>query len=175
MSHRDIVMPEVRKFLDEHNTKGWSMLEIGPGSDVQFKLIFEQEYGITWHGLDQDPKTFDHDSHQYTAGKMESMPFPDKLFDFVFSVHSLEHCEKHIDALREIKRVGKKYIMIILPYHCQHQVLEGDKDHINVLTKIQAEKLFKYLEIKKIDIYEQKEGIKLEQDWNLIAIGKVDL
>ena len=71
-----------------------------------------------------------------------------------------------------MKRTTKKHIIIFTPNHCEHQILKADLDHINVLTEMQVERLFRYTDISKIMIYSQKEGIKLEQDWNLCSFGE---
>jgi len=42
-------------------------------------------------------------------------PFPDKSFDVVFCLHVLEHLENPFTALKEMKRITKKDIVLELP------------------------------------------------------------
>lgn len=45
----------------------------------------------------------------------DNIPVADKSFDFVISSHVLEHFANPIKALKEWKRIAKKYIFIIVP------------------------------------------------------------
>jgi len=163
-THREIVWDEFIKWCDSIDLKKMRVLEIGPGPHTEFRKEFERR-GAYWWGLD----TVYHDDKVY-AGAMEAIPFPDKHFDYIFACHSFEHTTHPIQTLVQIKNKCMKQFMLITPYHCQHQVLEGDFTHLFVLTDIQMERLFLASGIKKIDIYIQKNAEK-EQDWNLISIG----
>ena len=55
----------------------------------------------------------------------DKLPFPDKSFDFVISSHVIEHFYDPIAALKEWKRVARKYIYIICP---QRDALPSDVD-----------------------------------------------
>ena len=44
---------------------------------------------------------------QYVRGYSEDMPFPDEIFDFVFSINSLDHVDDLDETISEIKRVLK--------------------------------------------------------------------
>ena len=46
----------------------------------------------------------------------DSLPFPDKSYDFVVSSHVIEHFWDPLAALYEWKRVARKYIFIIAPH-----------------------------------------------------------
>jgi SAM-dependent methyltransferase len=50
------------------------------------------------------------------AAQGESLPFKDKSFDFILSSHVIEHFFDPIAALREWKRVARKYLFIIVPH-----------------------------------------------------------
>lgn len=170
MSHRTNVMPEFIKALSNFNfKKGFKVLELGPGEDTEFKTIFK-DGGGSWTGLDVEGNK----SNDYLIGSMDNIPAEDNYFDLVFSCHSFEHCENPIKALREMKRVSKKGIIILTPYHCVHQVVNADADHIFCLTALQMTRLFFYVNIGIADIHVQViEGFK-EQDYNLISVGDVE-
>lgn len=88
--------------------------------------------------------------------KMEDMScFEDNTFDIVFCCHALEHCERPIDALREMKRVCKDggVIFVSTPLPCYHHILGADYDHIMVMSNIQMRRWFNYC------------GIALEHQW----------
>jgi SAM-dependent methyltransferase len=54
----------------------------------------------------------------------DSIPVPDKSFDFVISSHVIEHFFDPIKALKEWARIARKYIYIICP---QPDALESDR------------------------------------------------
>lgn len=54
----------------------------------------------------------------------DKIPVPDKSFDFVISSHVIEHFFDPIAALKEWRRIARKYIYIICP---QPDALESDK------------------------------------------------
>jgi len=145
MTHRDRVMPEVRHFLNSHVVDGWKVLEVGYGYREDFKKEFEAKEMI-YTAIDRDKVA---DKRDYEVfGMMEDMRmFKDKEFDLVFCCHAFEHCEHPIEALKEFRRVSKKFIFIITPNYCIKQIREGDIDHIFVLTEMQMSKLFSYLNI----------------------------
>lgn len=164
-------MPEVEKIIkDIKLPKNFKVLEIGPGRDVEFKNYFEN-LGGEWTGIDVEGET----SPNFHIGNMDDLSFNNNSFDLVFSCHSFEHCENPIKALKEMKRVSKKFILILTPYHCIHQVIKADVDHIFCLTQLQMTRLFMYVGIGIGGIHVQKiEGLS-EQDYNLISLGDVEV
>jgi hypothetical protein len=163
-NHREIAFPEFIKWIDTLDLAGKRVLEIGPGASREFRAEFEKR-GAEWTGLDKDYQ--DKDVYK---GSMENIPFPDKFFDYAFACHSFEHSTHPFLTLLQLKQKVKKEFMLITPYHCRHQVLDGDFTHLFVLTDMQMERLFLASAIPKIDIYVQKDD-PLEQNYNLISIG----
>jgi ubiquinone/menaquinone biosynthesis C-methylase UbiE len=51
----------------------------------------------------------------FVKGAVEGIPFPDKYFDTVVSTHTLEHVRKIDDAIRELRRVAKKRLILVVP------------------------------------------------------------
>lgn len=166
MTHRDRVLPEVKKFLNTHAVNGWKVLEVGHGYREDFKVLFKNN-DMAYTAIDRDKVA---DKRDYEVfGMMEDMRmFKDKEFDLIFCCHAFEHCEHPIEALKEFKRVCKKFIFIITPNYCSKQITEGDIDHIFVLTDMQMAKLFNYLNISH-HIYNTENSRVADID--LITIG----
>lgn len=172
MTHRDNCQPEVEKFLDKQKTDGWNVLEIGPGTDNQFRSLFERKYGMKYTAIDPLPLTNGPNCYQ---GRMEALPFPSNRYDLVFACHAFEHCERPIDALKEFLRVLKPggYVFILTPKYCEHHVLLADADHINVVTDMQMIRKLHYVGFPRnnIEVYVSELAPK-EQDHNLVSYAR---
>ena len=142
---------------------GWHSEQLEDNNIDDFKDKFEQYNIKEWLMTDKNDNIF-----------MENLPYEDDSFDLIFSCHAFEHCENPLKALREMKRVSKKWVIIITPFHCKHQILNADFDHIFCLTEIQMKRLFRYTGIIEDKIYVQDIMGAKEQDYNLISIGKGD-
>ena len=149
------------KFFKKHDTKDMKVLELGAGHDKDFK---------NWLG--DKVKSWDC-TDKLGDVLMEDLPYDDDEYDIIFSCHAFEHCEEPVRALREFKRVAKKWIIILTPYHCEHQILRADHDHIFCLTAMQMKRLFKYIGIDIEKIYVQCKYVEKSQNYNLVSIGKV--
>lgn len=160
-NHRENVMIEIEKFLEKENVTSYKCLELGAGDSEEFEQKFYQHHVKEWIRTDSTTGTYMQNLSEYE----------DKSFDIIFSCHAFEHCEDPIKALLELKRVARKFVIITTPYHCDHQVLKADSDHIFVLTEMQMKRLFKYVGIPEYKIYTQTENIEKEQDYNLMSFG----
>jgi ubiquinone/menaquinone biosynthesis C-methylase UbiE len=71
---------------------------------------------------------------EYRQGFLETLPFPDKSFDAVICSHTLEHVADLSKAISELKRVGRKGLIIVVPIEKpkRQSVL-----HVNCFTKIE--------------------------------------
>lgn len=163
-SHRDWVMVEFKRFVKDNNLTSGKLLDVGCYNTALQKQI--TELGFEWVGVDRAPA-----EEGISLGVMEQLPFADNSFDIVFCCHAFEHSEHPIEALKEFKRVTKKWIYIATPFPCKHQILEADSDHIFVLNPMQMERLFRYAGYKGGQNYVQWKDISLEQDYNIISIG----
>ena len=123
---------------------------------------FKDKFDCDWICTDMENDVFMEDLSK----------FKDNSFDLVFSCHAFEHCENPLKALREMKRVSKKFIFIITPHHCWHHVLGADNDHIFCFTRYQMTRLLFYIGLKYI-VYTQELNLN-PQFWSLISIGKKD-
>lgn len=87
-----------------------SVLELGPGPGI-FKAAIAQ-YGIDVKTLDHDP-----DLQPDYVGAASEMPFDDESWDLVCAFQMLEHLpyEDSLKAVREMRRVAERYLLISLP------------------------------------------------------------
>ncbi len=141
-NHRDYMLEAFDLWIQEQSyaPQGKLLLDVGCQSDV-FKKPLE-ERGFVWQGTDANPMTSD-----VIRARMEDMPgIPSETYDLIFVCHSFEHCERPIDALREMRRILKPggWIFLGTPYPCKHHILEADVDHIFVLNTMQMCRLMVY-------------------------------
>lgn len=168
-THRSLALPLIKEMYAELDVKGKSILEIGYGTDKEFRNLFE-ELGMVYTGTDMI-NFFSGD--EYHVNRMEDLKdFEEDTFDFVFSCHTFEHCERPIDALREIHRVLKSggRMILITPWCCKHHIIDADEDHIFVLNSYQMLKLIYYTGFNG-GVKEQKDLDVKEQDFNIITWG----
>ncbi len=65
------------------------------------------------HVLDNDADNRPRDPrYQNVVGSFEDIPFPDKYFDFVITKHTLEHVSEFYASLDQMRRVGKRGLVI---------------------------------------------------------------
>lgn len=65
----------------------------------------------------------------FHEGNIEKLPFRDKQFDVVTCHHTLEHIINLEQAIKELKRVAKKQIIIVVP--CQRYYYYTLDEHVN--------------------------------------------
>ena len=98
-------------------------------------------------------------------------------FDCVFMCHVAEHFINPVLAWSRINLALKKggKLISITPNSCEHQILNGDEDHIFVLNELQWIKLLKFTGFKNIISYKQTtyqdKQINKEQDYNIITVA----
>ena len=102
---------QVRQIATRDDVK--TVLDIGPGTTFLKNVLLSQRPDIRYESLDMaaDVKP-DH------IGSITKIPLPDNSYDAVCAFQVLEHIEfKDVEqALAEMARVSKKYIMISVPH-----------------------------------------------------------
>ncbi len=51
----------------------------------------------------------------FVPASADALPFPDHSFDVVVSTHTLEHVQDLPSCLRELRRVGREHLVIVVP------------------------------------------------------------
>jgi len=160
ITHRDILS---ERLIEVVNDKHYiDVLELGARTSDFDKIISHDTYLKTDYP--------DVDAHE--------LPYNDNYFDLVFMSHTFEHFVNPIKALNEIYRVLKPNgtVIIVNPFHCEHQVIGADADHLFVLTEFQFRRLLRYTNFKAIDVFTQTKfkdsPIELKQNFNTFAVAK---
>lgn len=97
-----------------------SILDGGAGEGFTLEYLRKRGIGKTYEGIDFFGKAVKIGSkiHPKITLKQESiykMSYKDNSFDLVLSTEVLEHLEKPKEALKEIFRVSKKYVLLSVP------------------------------------------------------------
>ena len=92
-----------------------SLLEVGCGEGRIINPVQNKYEKI--FGMDISDEALKHVETSKIKGRIENIPFPDNSFDIVLCCEVLEHLPSPIyeKALKEIKRVAKKYVLISVP------------------------------------------------------------
>jgi ubiquinone/menaquinone biosynthesis C-methylase UbiE len=89
-----------------------SILEIGVGSSIVAEILKENGLKVTTMDIEEE-------LNPDIVGDIRKIPFKDESFDAVVSFETLEHLPFEIfsPALKEMRRVSKKYVFISVPDH----------------------------------------------------------
>lgn len=107
--------PVGQAMIDHYGIKpGDKILDIGCGKGFQLYELTQLLPGIEVHGIDISAYAIANAKEEIKdrlqVGSATALPWPDKTFDFVFSLNALHNLHNYdLDkALREMERVGKK-------------------------------------------------------------------
>jgi SAM-dependent methyltransferase len=92
-----------------------TVLDLGCGDGIISNTLVEQ--GIRTIGIDISNVALQHFRGTGIIGSINALPFPDSYFDLVLCAEVLEHLPPQIyrNALNEIERIAKWYILITTP------------------------------------------------------------
>lgn len=96
------------------------VIDIGCGQGHLLEQIKHQKASLELYGLDLAgaPSTQEHVSkklYHYVPGSIEDIPFESQSFDIVLCSHVLEHVINLNRAIKELKRIAKKFLIIVVP------------------------------------------------------------
>jgi ubiquinone/menaquinone biosynthesis C-methylase UbiE len=95
---------------------GSKVLDIGCGRGTLVKILF-QNLKIDITGIDiyisDELKQTPH--IKFIEGNIEKIDFPDQSFDTVICSHTLEHVLNLQQAIKELRRVSKKRLIVVVP------------------------------------------------------------
>ncbi|MFA5133035.1 MAG: class I SAM-dependent methyltransferase [Candidatus Paceibacterota bacterium] len=129
------VLRYFRKVIVKDKNNEATILDVGCRDDTTRPFFIKQ--GFNWMGIDIHPNC-----NSVMKGDMNDLPFAGESINFVFCSHALEHTERPMDVLRELKRVAKLngYIFLATPAYSEYQLFSCDKEHVNVPTMWQMRK-----------------------------------
>jgi SAM-dependent methyltransferase len=96
----------IQKVLQERNASQMKMLHVAP--EPFFREFFSQRFA-KYETADLERKNVDYNVD------LQSLPFADSTYDFVFASHVLEHIQNDKKALEEIRRVLRPNGIAFLP------------------------------------------------------------
>jgi ubiquinone/menaquinone biosynthesis C-methylase UbiE len=100
------------------SSKGVAVLECGIGPGQLLRLMEGWFPKASLFGVDIDPSTLfrigQSQERMLLAASAEMLPFPEQRFDFVISLHMIEHLRRPEDFLRETARVLRPEGILVL-------------------------------------------------------------
>jgi 2-polyprenyl-3-methyl-5-hydroxy-6-metoxy-1,4-benzoquinol methylase len=136
-----------------------SILDVGCGEGFTLNRLKEKGIGKNLEGLEYSKEAIALGKKTYpdikiTRGSIYELPYADNSFDLVLCTEVLEHLDKPRDALKELIRVSKKYLVISVPnepFFMLAQLVRGknwsrfgnDIEHINHWTMLGFPKFVK--------------------------------
>lgn len=97
-----------------------SILDVGCGEGFTLQKLKDQGIGKKLEGIEYLDRAIEignkiHPSLTLKQGTIYELPYKDDTFDLVLCTEVLEHLEDPEKALKELKRVTKKYCVISVP------------------------------------------------------------
>jgi 2-polyprenyl-3-methyl-5-hydroxy-6-metoxy-1,4-benzoquinol methylase len=157
------------------NLKIESVLDVGCGEGFVLKKIKEQNIGTQFKGVDASKKAVslgrrENPDLDIQTGDIYDLKFEDKSFDLVMCIEVLEHLKCPEKAIKELKRVSKKYILFSVPNEPWFTFLNytqwgKDIGHINKWT---SGKFIEFIKSRELKILK----IRTPFPWTLVLCKK---
>lgn len=100
-----------------HGIVGETVCDVGCGTGALLNLIHASNPNLAkMVGVDfviEDAKNIA--NVDYVAARIEDMPFEDNTFDTVVCTHVIEHILDYQTAIKELRRITKKRLIIVVP------------------------------------------------------------
>lgn len=96
---------------------GAGVVDVGCGTGALLRRVADAHPKLAaLTGIDFviDPDLTD-ERIDYVAAKVESLPFPNKMFDTVICTHVIEHVVDYRAAIAELRRVTRRRLIIVVP------------------------------------------------------------
>ncbi len=94
---------------------GEEVLDVGGGNGVLANSM-QKDYSVSVCDLVLQEKVVEKlPDIEFKEGNVEALPYQDSQFDTVISTNTLEHVPDIHAAVRELRRVAKKRIIVVLP------------------------------------------------------------
>jgi SAM-dependent methyltransferase len=104
--------------------EGQSVLDVGCGTGYLAQWLNARRPELSITGTDfiiEEGTALRPPEITFTQGNIEALPFADASFDTVICTHVLEHILDFPQALREIRRVAAKRLIIVVPQEREYR------------------------------------------------------
>jgi hypothetical protein len=112
----DLGAPTVAALVDglAHFPSGARVLDVGSGRGYLARILSQRGLRVT--GIDLRPPTPRNATFDYVRGDLGApLPFEDDAFDVVVSTHVLEHVKFPARVAREMWRVARREVWVVVP------------------------------------------------------------
>lgn len=97
-----------------------TVLDVGCGEGFTLMRLHKEKIGKKLSGIDNMEQAIKlgkklHPQFKIEKGDIYKLPYKDNSFDLVLCMEVLEHLENPVAALKELKRVSKKYVLLSVP------------------------------------------------------------
>ncbi len=164
------------KFINDHKSDISSVLEIGPGSFIDYETYFSKQSDIQYSCIDITTKIIEKAKSkniEAKLGSIKNIPY-NNYFDLVYTRHVLEHIDYYIEAIHELIKISDKYVICTFFYLDK----TSNKDTITIeeKTKLYHNKYSKNKLNKFLDLINIKyEWYECKQDNVLIIYKNYDI
>lgn len=119
-----------------------SFLDVGCGTGPLYELFRNEHFEFDYKGTDYSWAMIEQAKKHFPNGKWEvqdarKLDEPDSSWDCVVSMHCLDHLDDYRSAIKELARVTKKYVIIVLWRGFVGQDRINDR---NMMNKSEGEK-----------------------------------
>lgn len=115
-----------------------SILEIGPGLLIDYRLHWQHRPSIRYEVVDVTPEVLELAKSKKVRGHhaaIESLPLANNSFDFVYCRHVLEHCPRFEQPLAEMFRVATQAAAVVL---FRHKATGTDEINYGTYTSLET-------------------------------------
>lgn len=99
----------------EEQIKGKVVLDIACGTGFMAKRLFEKQYEVTAADFILPSSALNYPQITWIESSIENTPFKNQQFDTVVCAHTLEHAQDIPKTIKELRRITKHRLIIIVP------------------------------------------------------------
>jgi|WetSurMetagenome_2_1015567.scaffolds.fasta_scaffold01766_7 ubiquinone/menaquinone biosynthesis C-methylase UbiE len=99
----------------EQQIKGKTILDIACGTGFMAKRLANKQYTVTAADFILPNSISSYSQITWVESHIESTPFENQQFDTVICAHTLEHVQNISKTIKELRRITKQRLIIIVP------------------------------------------------------------